>query len=159
MRTSLIFWYLRVINTMSETWKSMDILFTNKLQVIIFVHTYISMLTFVFFLLDYWYFSDWFLKDVYFDIKLKYLFLPIILVNIYKRSCSSGSFSNPPFRKLSRGWPDSNLPVWNPTPGVLFVVCNLISCADRGLCWHVTWLLICALPLDSVTPISFNSVL
>ena len=85
----------------------------------LFFHIYIHMLTFVFFLLDYWYFSDWFLKDVYFDIQLKYLFLPIILVNIYKRPYGSGSFSNPPFRKLSRGWPDANLPVWNPSPWCL----------------------------------------
>ena len=44
-------------------------------------------------------------------------------------------------------------------PGVLFIVCNLMFCADKCLCWHLTRLLICALPLDTVTPISFNSVL
>ena len=54
MLTSPIFWYLRVINAVSETWKSIDILFANKLQVIFFfIFTLIcSLLSFFFWTID-----------------------------------------------------------------------------------------------------------
>ena len=161
-----IFWSLRLVNVIGETWKLIGILFYNLYLLIIFQVYFIFILVrslMSFFLLDCWYFSDWFFKDTYFDIQLslKYLFLPIILVlPIFTKVPAAQEVS---LTLLSENYQeDGQTPIYlseTQAPGVLFIVCNVMSCADRCLCKNITWLLICALPLDTVTQISLNSVL
>lgn len=105
-----------------------------------------------------------FFKGYIFDIhlSLKYLFCQSYLCCQYLQEflqlclTSSGNSSNPLFQNYQEDGQSPTHLSDTQVPGILFIVCHLMSQADWCICRTVTWLLISVLPLDPVTQISFN---